>query len=130
MRRVYAPQKFGSLDISDKGWQRYTHLEGEERATFIQLIKSPRTAFLLALFFGGLGAHRFYLGHVRIGAGLLGLTIVSFVTGSTPLFLATSVIVLIEIGHIVRTTEQWNDSIEGAIMLGTHNKPLFKDAKP
>jgi TM2 domain-containing membrane protein YozV len=31
--------------------------------------KSPTTALLLAIFLGGLGIHRFYLG--RIGSGLL-----------------------------------------------------------
>ena len=126
MRKGYAPERFGRLEVSDAGWRRYTHLKGDERQVFMRLYKSPRRAFLLALLFGGFGAHRFYLGHWRVGAGILALWLVDLFV--TPVWWLAVVVYLVELGHIVRTTEQWNDSLEGALMLQTYRQPLFKDA--
>ena len=128
MRRGYAPERFGRLDVADTGWQRYTHLEGDERQVFMRLYKSPRRAFLLALLLGGFGAHRFYLGHWRVGVAILVLWVVGLFL--TPVWWVAVVVYLVELGHIVRTTEQLNDSVEGALMLGTYSKPLFAEPQP
>ena len=37
-------------------------------------------AMILALFFGVFGVHRFYLGYTSLGAAMLGLTLVGFLT--------------------------------------------------
>ena len=42
--------------------------------------KSKLVAILLALFLGGVGMHRFYLGHVSTGIALLALWLAGFVT--------------------------------------------------
>ena len=127
MRKGYVPEALGRLSVQDKGWQRYTHLEGEKREAFQRLYKSPRRAFLFAFFFGGLGVHRFYLRHMRIGLAILVLWLVVLLSGFEALWWAAAVIYLIELGHIVRTTEQLNDSVEGALMLETYSKPLFHE---
>ena len=125
MRSGYVPERFGRLSVTDRGWQRYTHLEGDKRQVFQRLYRSPRMAFLLALFLGMFGAHRFYLGQWRIGAAILLLGLLGLVL--TPVWWVAAMVYLIELGHTVRTTEQWNDSLEGALMLDTFGKPLFTD---
>jgi len=50
--------------------------------------KSHVMAFTLAIFFAGLGAHRFYLGQIKIGLVLLGATIILpslFIMGRPPI---------------------------------------------
>ena len=125
MRKGRVPEAFGRLTVENEGWQRYTHLENGERQAFQRLYKSPRAAFLLAFFLGAIGAQRFYLGHWRVGSAIAGIGIASLFI--TPLWWVAVAIYLIELGHIVRTTEQWNDSLEGALMLGTYSKPLFTE---
>lgn len=122
-RRVY--EEFDTLIFDDGDWKSYTHLEGDKRQIFMRLYKRPRIAFLLAVFLGIFGAHRFYLGDWRFGLSILCLTFFNAWFVWTPLLLAVAIVWLIEVGHIVRTTEQWNDSIEGALMLETYSKPLF-----
>lgn len=41
--------------------------------------KSPVVAYLLWFFLGGFGAHRFYMGRIGSGLGMLGLTLASAV---------------------------------------------------
>ncbi len=128
MRDQRPNEDFGRMAASDKGWQRYTVLQGDEGAAFRRLFKSPRRAFLFAIFLGGFGVQRFYLGHYRTGMAILLLGLASLFVPL--LWWIFAVVYLIEIGHIVRTTEQWNDSLEGALMLKTYSKPLIleKDA--
>ena len=42
--------------------------------------KSHITAFILALFFVGVGAHRFYLGQMKIGAAILVMSVLVVAT--------------------------------------------------
>ena len=58
--------------------------KGKMMLEMSELRKSHIMAFVLALFFGALGVHRFYLGQIRMGVALLVLTVLS----STMLFLA------------------------------------------
>ena len=86
--------------------------------------KNPIVAGLLALFLGGLGVHKFYLGYKNEGIILLVGTIVSWVLtfvliGILPL-MAIGIIVLIEaILYLVKGEEEFNRIyVEG-------NRPWF-----
>ena len=52
---------------------------GKMMLEFADRKKSHTLAFVLAIFFAGFGAHRFYLGQRHAGAVLLTLTIISMV---------------------------------------------------
>lgn len=86
--------------------------------------KNPIVAGLLALFLGGLGVHKFYLGYNQAGVVLLVCTILSWflsmiLIGILPL-MAIGIIVLIEaILYLVKGEEEFNRIyVEG-------NRPWF-----
>ena len=123
-RKGYEPERFGTLDVRKHGWQRYTHLTGEAADTFWRRARSPRRAFLYAFFFGMFGLHRFYIGHYRVALAIFALGVATLLIPSRALFWFAAVVYLIELGHIVRTTEQGNDSLEGALMLEQITSPV------
>ena len=129
-RPRYPAEDFGRLGTEFGDWQAYTHLEGDKREAFVRLAKSPRRAFLLAFFLGGFGAHRLYLAQYWPAGLIFALGLASVVTTITWVFILAAVIYLIELGTIVRRTERWNDSLEGALMLEHYTKPQFKSAAP
>ena len=116
-RRTRISEDFGRLVVEKHGWQRYTVLSGEAARAFWRKARSPRRAFLYAFFLGMFGLHRFYIGHYRVALAIFALGVATLLIPSRALLWAAAVVYLIELGHIVRTTEQRNDSLEGALML-------------
>ena len=129
-RPRYLTEDFGRLGTDFGDYKRYTHLEGDKRAAFARLAKSPRRAFLLAFLLGGFGAHRLYLAQYWPAGLIFALGLASVVTTITWVFILAAVVYLIELGTVVRRTERWNDSLEGALMLEHYTKPLFRSAAP
>ncbi len=124
----YEPERFGSLKIQKHGWQRYTPLTGAAADAFWQQCRSPRRAFLYAVFFGMFGVHRVYIGHYATALAIFALGLATLIIPFRPLFWFAAVVYLVELGHIVRTTEQGNDSREGALMLAQINaRPATKE---
>ena len=81
--------------------------------------KSPIVAGLLALFLGGLGIHKFYLGYNTEGVILLVGTVVSWVLtfaliGILPLMVIGLVVLIEAIVYLVKSEEDFNRTyIEG-----------------
>ncbi len=86
--------------------------------------KSPIVAGLLAIFLGGLGVHKFYLGYNTEGAILLGASVVSFLLWLVAIgFLGTTaigVVCLIEgIIYLTKSPEEFEETYV------LHKKPWF-----
>jgi TM2 domain-containing membrane protein YozV len=71
--------------------------------------KSTGIAYLLWIFLGGFGLHRFYLGSNGMGALILCATLLGFVTGFT--FIITLVVLLYDLFTIPSQVEQVNTRI-------------------
>ena len=61
-------------------------------------VKSKKTAFLLAFFLGGLGSHKFYLGHTGLGIVYLLVSVLTLTIGYWlvigPLTLIESILII------------------------------------
>lgn len=81
--------------------------------------KSKIVAGLLAIFLGGLGIHKFYLGYHGVGGMFLALWLVAFIAGCTiiglllaiPLGMAISIIALVEgIIYLTKSDEAFHQT--------------------
>ncbi|WP_134726253.1 TM2 domain-containing protein [Paracoccus luteus] len=101
--------------------------------------KSPVVAYLLAIFLGGFGAHRFYLGRTGSGAAILILWILgwltlAFVVGAF-LLLIVGVWVLVDLflipGMVERDRVRLRSTLREDLMAVTGARPaVTRDAGP
>ena len=75
--------------------------------------KSPIVAGILALLFGGLGVHKFYLGYTGEGVALLAATVISVLTtmiliGIIPLMIISVVVFVEAILYLTQNEEDFN----------------------
>lgn len=92
----YEPNvSLGQSPITPAGNPLYGGYPRPDMAAYYGPPKSKVTAALLAFFLGGLGIHRFYLGHNSTGIGILALFLLGFVScGAT--WLASGIWALVD----------------------------------
>ncbi|MED1952182.1 TM2 domain-containing protein [Brevibacillus centrosporus] len=74
--------------------------------------KSKAVAYLLWIFLGSLGGHRFYFGDIGIGIGMIIVWIVSWFL----MFIPIAIWVLIDVFFVSKRVEQLNERIEANII--------------
>lgn len=76
----------------------------EKRILYDQTCKNKWIAYLLLVFIGGIGAHRFYLGLAGSGVCILALTIISFLFPLAYIALVIWLIIdLFYVNHYINT---------------------------
>ena len=78
--------------------QALNKLPIEKRILYNQTCKNKLIAYLLLVFIGGIGAHRFYLGLVGSGFCILALSIIGFLL--PPVYIAVVIWLIIDLFYV------------------------------
>ena len=81
----------------------------EKRILYNQICKNKWIAYLLLIFIGGIGVHRFYLGLAGSGICILALTIISFLF--PPAYIALAIWLIIDLFYVNHYINTLRDNI-------------------